>query len=105
MKTVNSLIEKLYVESKHRLVEKVGNHGSYKELLKNLMVQALIKLMEREVTVRCRKSDENLVKDVISSALDEYYAILKKEVKAFKNADPPETKIIIDSSKYLPEYD
>ena len=42
MKTVNSLVEKLYVESKHKLVEKIGNHGSYKELLKNLMVQVLI---------------------------------------------------------------
>jgi len=39
MKTVHQLIEKLYIESKHKMVEKVGNHSSYKELLKNLLIQ------------------------------------------------------------------
>ncbi len=38
MKTVNQLIEKLYKEAKHKMVEKIGNHSSYKELLKNLLI-------------------------------------------------------------------
>jgi len=39
MKTVNSLIEKLYKDAKHKMVERVGNHHSYKELLKNILIQ------------------------------------------------------------------
>ena len=38
MKTVNQLVEKLFKEAKHKMVEKIGNHGSYKELLKNLLI-------------------------------------------------------------------
>ena len=44
------------------MVEKIKDKGLYKELLKNLLVQGLIKLMEAEVTVQCRKSDVDLVK-------------------------------------------
>jgi len=104
MKTVNTLVEKLYKESKHRLVEKIGNHSSYKELLKNLIVQGLIKLMEPEVTVRCRKSDIALVESVFESAIEDYKAVMKKEVKHFHDKDVP-IKILMDKAKYLPEYD
>lgn len=62
MKTVNSLIEKLYKDSKAKMVQKEKqDESTYKELLKDLIVQGLIKLMEAEVHVRCRKSDLNLV--------------------------------------------
>jgi hypothetical protein len=44
MKTVNTLVEKLYKEAKHRLVEKIGNHNSYKELLRQLIVQVIFLL-------------------------------------------------------------
>ena len=61
--------------------------------------------MEKEVTVRCRKSDQALVEAAIEPAIEDYYLILRKEVKAFKNKEPPVTKIIIDANRYLPEYD
>jgi hypothetical protein len=60
--------------------------------------------MEAEVVVRCRKSDEKLVHDVIEPAIEEYKSILKKEVKAFKTRDVP-CKVTIDKAKYLAEYD
>lgn len=39
MKTVNQLVEKLYKEARHKMVEKIGNHNSYKVLVKDLLVQ------------------------------------------------------------------
>ncbi len=42
MKTVNQLVEKLYKEAKHKMVQKIGDHSSYKELLKNLLIQVTL---------------------------------------------------------------
>ena len=43
MKTVNQLVEKLYKEAKHKMINKQKNDSAaYKELLKNLIVQVLI---------------------------------------------------------------
>jgi V-type H+-transporting ATPase subunit E len=60
--------------------------------------------MEAEVVVRVRKSDEAIVQSIIEPAVEEYKAIMKKEVKAFKNKDVP-CKVTIDKARYLPEYD
>ena len=38
MKTLNTLVEKLCTESKHKLVEKIGTHNSYKEFLRNVLI-------------------------------------------------------------------
>ena len=46
MKTVHQLVEKLYKDSKHKMVEKIGNHSSYKELLKNLLIQVCNNLIK-----------------------------------------------------------
>jgi hypothetical protein len=43
MKTVNTLVEKLYKEAKHKMVDKQKNDkGAYQELLKNLIIQVYI---------------------------------------------------------------
>jgi V-type H+-transporting ATPase subunit E len=40
MQTVNTLVEKLYKEAKHKMVEKQKNdRGAYQELIKNLLIQ------------------------------------------------------------------
>lgn len=35
----------------------VSNEGMYKDLLKNLIVEGLIKLLETDVLIRCLKRD------------------------------------------------
>ena len=43
MKTVNSLIEKLYKESKGKIVEKMkADKGQYKTLMKELLLQVRV---------------------------------------------------------------
>jgi hypothetical protein len=43
MKTVNELVEKLYKEAGHRIMEKQkSDPHMYKELVKNLIVQVII---------------------------------------------------------------
>ncbi|KAJ6360067.1 hypothetical protein OIU77_004136 [Salix suchowensis] len=68
------------------------NHHHYKDLLKDLIVQSLLRLKEPAVLLRCRKDDHHLVESVLSSAKDEY----AEKAKVF----PPE--IIVDHTVYLP---
>jgi V-type H+-transporting ATPase subunit E len=44
----------------------------YRRLLKELILQGLIKLMEPEVNIRCRKSDFAIVERVMDEAAAEY---------------------------------
>lgn len=39
MKTVNQLVEKLYKDAKHKMVNDQKDTATYKELLKNLIIQ------------------------------------------------------------------
>ncbi|KAK1268570.1 V-type proton ATPase subunit E [Acorus gramineus] len=68
------------------------DHHSYKNLLKELIVQSLLRLKEPSVLLRCRKEDHALVESVLHSASHEY---AKKA-----QVHPPE--ILIDHQVYLP---
>ena len=68
------------------------NHHEYRNLLKELIVQSLLRLKEPSVLLRCRKEDEHLVENVLDSAAQEYADKAK--------VHPPE--IIVDNQVYLP---
>ncbi|XP_061987724.1 V-type proton ATPase subunit E-like isoform X1 [Populus nigra] len=68
------------------------HHHRYKHLLKDLIVQSLLRLKEPAVLLRCRKDDHHLVESVLHSAKEEYAE------KA--NVYPPE--VIVDHDVYLP---
>ena len=59
--------------------------------------------MEPEVNVRCRKSDLAMVEAVYNEAAEEYKALMKAEVKGFKNREVP-LKLVVDTNKHLPEF-
>ena len=105
MKSVNTLVEKIYKDSKTKIVSRQGQDGvQYRELLKNLIVQGLIKLMEGEVHIRCRQADIKFVTEVYHQAGDEYKALMKREVQLFKDRDVP-LKLVLETTKFLPEYE
>ncbi|XVF10560.1 hypothetical protein REPUB_Repub07fG0192900 [Reevesia pubescens] len=62
-------------------------HHVYKMLLKDLIVQSLVRLKEPAVLLRCRKDDVHLVESVLDSAKEEYASRV--------NVHPPE--IFIDN--------
>ncbi|KAL4341125.1 hypothetical protein GQ457_08G034390 [Hibiscus cannabinus] len=49
-----------------------NDHHVYKTLLKDLIVQSLVRLKEPAVLLRCRKEDLHLVESVMDSAKEEY---------------------------------
>ena len=48
----------------------------HKALLQNLLVQGLIKLYEKEVILRCRASDVELIESIIEPAVEEYKKLM-----------------------------
>lgn len=68
------------------------NHHTYKKLLKELIVQSLLRLKEPAVLLRCRELDLELVESVLESAKDEYAQ------KA--NVHTPE--VVVDTYIFLP---
>ncbi|KAK6935483.1 V-type ATPase subunit E, partial [Dillenia turbinata] len=87
----DDLVNSMKESASKELLHVSHDHDEYKKLLKDLIVQSLLRLKEPAVLLRCREVDLNLVKSILDSAKDEYSG------KA--NAYPPE--IIIDSA-YLP---
>ncbi|TQE08453.1 hypothetical protein C1H46_005928 [Malus baccata] len=68
------------------------DHHAYKKLLKDLIVQSLLRLKEPAVLLRCRKDDLHLVESVLESAGREYADKAK--------VHSPE--IIVDTTVFLP---
>lgn len=52
----------------------------YKDILKRLIVQGLIRLMEKQVKVRCLKKDEELVNSVLKECRQQFHDLVKKEL-------------------------
>ena len=62
MQQVNTMVEGLYNDARHKMVNMVQNDkATYKKLLEQLILQSLIKMMEVNVQMRVRKSDLSLV--------------------------------------------
>ena len=68
--------------------------------MKNLIVESLIKLLDEQVNVICKKEDVNLVKGLLEPAKQEFLDLLKKNSNKFKNF---ELTMTLDSKYFLPD--
>lgn len=57
MKVRFDMIERVQEEAKKKLKEQASDPQQYRLLLKGLITQGLIKLVEEEVEIRCLRSD------------------------------------------------
>jgi len=71
----------LYHASHKSLRDVPNDKAAYKEILRSLIVQGLLKLLEPKVTIICRKQDKKLVDEVLSSAAAEYKTKAEKAVE------------------------
>ena len=69
-----------------------GDEDAYKQLLKDLIVQCLLRLKEPSVLLRCREEDLGLVESILDDAKEEYAG------KA--NVHAPE--VAVDTTIFLP---
>lgn len=70
-------------------------------MLKSLIIQGLIKLLEENVSIICKQSDEKVISSVLDEAKATFLNKLKAEcTKKYQNFN---TKITIDQKNRLPE--
>ncbi|GAA5984429.1 hypothetical protein JCM10908_003343 [Rhodotorula pacifica] len=66
------LLEKVFDEAKSKLGETTKDEKKYSELLKDLVLQALYTLMEKDITVSGRPKDQTLLKKAVEQAASEF---------------------------------
>jgi V-type H+-transporting ATPase subunit E len=90
MKVRFDMIERIQEETRQSLAEKTKNPTTYRALLKGLIQQGLIKLLEENVDVRCLRCDEKVVSEVMAECERE-----------FNTECETKTKIKINVNNYL----
>jgi len=78
----------------------VARGQNYPQLIQKLIVQALIKIEEMDVTVYCREDDIPVVQGILDNAVEEYVNIMEREsgIKL-----QPNVKLNDKPEKFLPE--
>jgi len=91
LKSRDDAVQGVIAEAHARLRSLSQNPEQYKKLLKDVIVQGLLKLSEAEVQVRSRKADQGLVSAILNEANNEY---TKKSGKT--------CKLSLDNQHFLP---
>mmetsp|Transcript_18582 Transcript_18582/g.32940 ORF Transcript_18582/g.32940 Transcript_18582/m.32940 type:complete len:232 (+) Transcript_18582:231-926(+) len=79
MKVREDLLEKCKAEAVKALESSTGDKAKYQDMLRDLIVQGLIKLNEPKVEVIAREADADLVKKVKDAAVKKYIDLIKSE--------------------------
>ena len=105
MKAINELVEGLQKQAADNMQERLSsNEGEYAQILKQLLIQGLIKLIEPKVILRCRESDVDALEGVIDEAVSEYKELMLSQVKALEGKDDIPCAVTVDKNKFLPEF-
>ena len=88
------MIQKIQQDIKGKILGVLQNQSTYEELLRKLIIQGMIKLLEEKVEVQCLKKDLELVKKVALRCEREFADMC--EVK---------TSLMVNENRCLPEGD
>jgi len=88
---------KIAADSKAELQVSLKDGAKMAAFVTKLIVQGLLMLLEDEVKVRCRESDDAVVSGCLSAAASEYAKVLKTEAGATKSV-----KLTLDKENKLP---
>ncbi len=85
MRVANRGVMKIFQATQEKVVRVLDRNNrdnkKHRELLRDLIVQGLVKLDEQEVIVKCLEKDKNIVRSVLGEAQKKYYNKKKKQVK------------------------
>lgn len=94
MKLRHQYIEKIQEDIKNALTHKISDSRVYRDLLKQLILQGLIKMLEENVEVKCLKKDIPLVKELAAQCQRE-----------FNETSSIQTNITVNERQYLDDSD
>jgi len=82
MNTKNELVTKTVDETLEKLKDFAKpNNEPYKKLLKELTIECMVKLLEKECFLKVRKEDIAFMKSIIKECENDYSKLMKKETK------------------------
>ena len=86
------LLDKLFEQARSKLSEVGAKSKNYEDVLKGLILEGMYLLLEKKVTLRCKKADKDKVQNAAKKASAEYKDKLGTEVEA-----------VIDEKDWLPD--
>ncbi|KAJ3341503.1 Exocyst complex component 5 [Gonapodya sp. JEL0774] len=92
LQTRQALLNQLMEEAKQNLFKLSADQTKYQKLLKDLTLQGLYQLMEKDIIIQVRKKDVALLEAVLPAAKKEFEAALKIPSNA-----------VIDKTNFLPD--
>ena len=82
MNTKNELVNKTVEETLEKLKNFAKpNNDAYQKLLKELTIECMVKLLEKECYIKVRKEDFDFMKSILKECENEYTKLMKKETK------------------------
>nr|CAG4644365.1 EOG090X0F8Y [Lepidurus arcticus] len=93
LKAQEEHVKRVLEEAKSRLVQVTSNQQKYGEILRALIIQALFRLMETNVIVRCRAADVDLLRSLLPGCVVAYQEATKKNVN-----------VSLDPENFLPPH-
>jgi len=97
IKSRQDMLGKLSDDSKLQLVQQLKSEATLKSFITKLIVQGTLMLLEDEVQIRCRATDDAIVTACLDAASKEYTKIIKTETGANKAV-----KLSLDKDVKLP---
>ena len=86
LKARDDYVQALKEDAKQQLAHLAQDRDKYRSILANLIAQGLFLLMEKDVTIRCRQKDSDLVQQLIPDAVNRYKQELKqKDIKVSRD--------------------
>ena len=102
LKTKIDCVNAVFEEAKIQLSNKIKNNPEeYKKILKDLLIQGFIRLLDDKINVLCKKEDFELVKSLLDEAKNEFLEKMKKEAK--KSVQINDFNVTLDEKFFLPE--
>ncbi len=102
LKTKIDCVNSVFEAAKEHLSKKIKNNPEeYKKILKDLLIQGFIRLLDDKINVLCKKEDYDLVKSLLDEAKNEFLEKLKKEAK--KSVQMNDLEVTLDQKFFLPE--
>uniref|UniRef100_G1TIW5 ATPase H+ transporting V1 subunit E2 n=1 Tax=Oryctolagus cuniculus TaxID=9986 RepID=G1TIW5_RABIT len=105
----DDLISELLSDAKLRLGRLVEDPQVYQGLLDKLTLQALLRLLEPVVIVRCRPQDVLLVQAAVQKAVSQYVMVCQKPVEVYssdqriKVSNTLESRLDLSAQEQMPE--
>ena len=79
MQERHELIDKVQMLVQQEFKSILNDRAKYKELLKRLIMQGLIKLHENVVELLCLKQDVSMIEEILPEVQNAYKELMKKE--------------------------